>query len=165
MSGVADLRFDEALWDKATALRRAEWRSTIDDVLHGGVFGEPLQGRYLLVSHGDDSLVIEALDEDGYVQHTVTVPRAPLAEPVREYLAIIRSMDDGVRERDASWFEAVDMAKKVVHDKAAAVLAREAPDLSSDKHTLRKLFTMLFALMVDTTLLAHARGHGRPRLR
>ncbi len=161
MRNLADLRIDEATWESATPLRRAEWRSACDDLLRECEFSSALEGRYLLVTKKNDAeIFLEAVDDEGAVETLFTIARASLDAPIAEYLAIIRRMDENAHERDAAWFEAVDMAKKVVHDRAARVLASTVSELSTDLATLRKVFTLVLGLFVDTTTLHHARGHG-----
>ena len=59
--------------------------------------------------------------------------------------------------------EALDMAKKVTHDKAGRMIRRLAPDLGLDLETARRLFSLLFSLRVDTTKLLGAHGHRTAR--
>jgi len=161
MGNLADLRIDETTWTSGTSLRQAEWRSACIDLLADCNFSDALDARYVLVTKKNgDTLVIEALDDDGFEKQTFTVTKESLAKPIDEYLSVIRRLDDNAQDRDASWFEAVDMAKKVVHDHAAKILATIVPELSTDLPTLRRLFTLLLSLFVDTTTLHHARGHG-----
>ncbi|RYZ65264.1 MAG: hypothetical protein EOP08_07315 [Proteobacteria bacterium] len=159
MACLADLRLDEDTWNRASELRRREWLAAREDLIRDGKFGEAFAARWLLATPLPAHLRLEALDEDGYTRATVLVEHGLLADSVREYVAIIRRMDENANHRDTSWFEAVDMAKKVVHDRAAEILAREVPSLSADQATLRALFTFYFSLLVDTTTLHHARGH------
>jgi hypothetical protein len=51
------------------------------------------------------------------------------------------------------------MGKKVVHDRAAAELLKGGIGASSEKATLRGLFSLMFALRVDTSHMRHASGH------
>lgn len=104
---------------------------------------------------------LEFLDDEGSVCDTISIPLALLEPHVQEYLAIIRRLDEGAGHRETSWVEAVDMAKKVVHDTAGRALAATVPVLSDDLEPYRRLFTLLLSLVVDTTRLVHARGHSR----
>jgi len=164
MNNLAELRIDETTWESGTSLRRAEWRSTCEDLLRECDFAAALTGRYVLATKKNDEVLLESMNDDGIVEHAFSITEASLAEPIAEYLAIIRRMDSDAHDRDASWFEAVDMAKKVVHDQAAKILATLVPELSTDLPTLRKLFTLVLSLLVDTTTLHHARGHGFRRV-
>ena len=160
MGNLADLRIDETLWASGTPLRQAEWRSASIALLADCDFSDALDGSYFLVTKKGDAIALEALDDDGYAKQIFMVTKDSLAAPIAEYLSIIRRLDDNAQDRDASWFEAVDMAKKVVHDQAAKILAGLVPELSIDLPTLRRLFTLLLSLFVDTTTLHHVRGHG-----
>lgn len=160
MGNLADLRIDEATWESGTPLRRAEWKSACDDLLADENFSDDVSNRHVLVSSKPAIAIFEVLDEEGFATGTFEITQASLQAPITEYLAIIRGMDETARDRDASWFEAVDMAKKVVHDQAARVLTSTVPELSIDLGTLRKVFTLVLSLFVDTTTLHHARGHG-----
>lgn len=159
MATLADLRLDEATWNQGNDLRRAEWRVVRDELLEDGDFAAPFDGLYLLATPTPEAVAFEALDDEGFVRFTVSLPRTLLAESIREYAAIIRRLDENADHRDATWVEAVDMAKKVVHDRAAGVIAKAAPELSTDLPTLRRVFTFVFALLVDTTRMRHARAH------
>ncbi len=157
---LRDFRIDEDTWAAATLMRRAEWRTAIDDLL-SATLSPRFTDRYALLTAEAAAMRLDFLDETGDVQETVSVPLAVLEPHVKEYLAIIRRLDEGAGHRETSWVEAVDMAKKVVHDTAGRALAAAVPDFSDDLEAHRRLFTMLLSLIVDTTHLAHARGHAR----
>ena len=53
------------------------------------------------------------------------------------------------------------MAKKVVHDRATGILSRTIGSIATDEATLRRLFSLIYALRVDTTKSLHAHGHLR----
>jgi uncharacterized protein (UPF0262 family) len=160
MGKLADLRLVEATWSAATPLRQAEWRAVREQLLADTQFADSLDGGYLSVTPTAEAVVLEVLDEEGYVTQTFTIVRAVLAASIDEYVALIRRLDERADYHDASWFEAVDMAKRVVHDGAAQLLLQTVPQLSTELTTHRKVFTLLFSLFVDTTTLHH-RGHER----
>ncbi len=155
---VHDFRLDQGTWASATPMRRAEWRSAIDD-MRGALVAPRFDGRYALLTPEAAAMRLEFLDDEGSVCDAISIPLAPLEPHVKEYLAIIRRLDEGAGHRETSWVEAVDMAKKVVHDTAGRTLAATVPVLSDDLETYRRLFTLLLSLIVDTTRLVHARGH------
>jgi uncharacterized protein (UPF0262 family) len=155
---LRDFRIDEATWAAATPMRHAEWRAAIDD-LRSAELSPRFANRYALLTAGSTTMRLDFLDDEGDVRETLNVPLAVLDPHVKEYLAIIRRLDEGAGHRAASWIEAVDMAKKVVHDSAGRALAETVPHFSDDLEAHRRLFTMLLALIVDTTQLVHARGH------
>lgn len=156
---IKELRLDESVWETGNPMRRAEWRASIDDLVGHAQLTTAYAGHYVLLSMTPAWCKLEFLDEEGEVKHHAVIEFSLLDPHVREYLAIIRRLDEGAGHREASWVEAVDMAKKVVHDTAARTLESALPDLSTDHETYRRLFTLLLSLLVDTTMLVHARGH------
>jgi uncharacterized protein (UPF0262 family) len=157
---LRDFRIDEDTWAAASPMRRAEWRTAIDD-LRDAALSPRFADRYALLTAETSAMRLDFLDDGGHVRETVTVPLAVLEPHVKEYLAIIRRLDEGAGHREASWIEAVDMAKKVVHDSAGRALAATVPNFSDDLEAHRRLFTMLLSVIVDTTHLVHARAHAR----
>jgi uncharacterized protein (UPF0262 family) len=159
---LRELRLHEPFWEAATPLRRMEWRTAIEDLVAEGRFHERIDGTYVLVIPGTSEFVLEFLDEEGEVLERTTIHLDTVAPSIAEYVDVIRRLDqvdqDGVR-RDLTHIESLDMAKKVVHDKAARELSRAQPDLALDLATYRRLFTLLFTAHVDTTRMVHARGH------
>jgi uncharacterized protein (UPF0262 family) len=156
---LRELHLNDDTWVGAAPMRRAEWRAAIDDLRHHAVLGPRFADLYALLTPEASRMRLEFLDDEGEVRETIDVPLAVLEPHVKEYLAIIRRLDEGAGHRDAAWVEAVDMAKKVVHDSAARTLATTVPELSEDHETFRRFFTLFLALLVDTTRLVHARGH------
>ena len=113
----------------------------------------------MLATPNESHVLIDALDEAGAVVHEERVAWEPLKDAIAEYIAIIDQLDGGGRHRDTEWFATLDMAKKVVHDRAAAVLVKIGIGAASEKATLRRLFSLLFALRVDTSRMQRAHGH------
>ena len=86
-----------------------------------------------------------------------------LAELVHEYVDVVRELARADVQGGLARLEALDMAKKVTHDKAGRLLQRRCVDLEIDHPTARRLFSLLFALRVDTTRLHGVHGHRRIR--
>ncbi|WP_394849005.1 UPF0262 family protein [Pendulispora brunnea] len=154
---IREIRVDEELWNQATALRRAEWRATIEDLVQDGQLAPKYTGYFVLAKVSPDAAELEFLDDEGELREAVTIPFAITAHILSEYLQIITRMDSEAHETGR--LEALDMGKKVVHDTAARALAQALPELAANHATYRKLFSMLVALQVDTTKLIHARAH------
>jgi hypothetical protein len=159
MAKIADFRIDEATWASGTDLRRRDWGVLLSELVAHGEFAEGLAGRYLLATPNGEHVTLEALDEDGVVVHREGVAWEPLQGAIVEYVAIIEQLEGGGKHRDSASFMALDMAKKVVHDRAAATLLQSGFGAASEKATLRGLFTLLFALRVDTSRMLYAKGH------
>ncbi|MEM8608221.1 MAG: UPF0262 family protein [Myxococcota bacterium] len=99
---------------------------------------------------------LRAIGPDGTPLRVAKIPHDLLAEHIAEYIDIVRQISDadGVNQ-----MEALDMAKKVTHDRAGRLLKRELREFGFDHETCRKLFTLLLSLRVDTTKLAGIHGH------
>jgi uncharacterized protein (UPF0262 family) len=159
---IADFRLDEETWASGSEARKRDWSVLLGELVAHGEFAEALAGRYLLATPSSEHLTLEALDEDGAVVHIERVAWKPLQGAIGEYIAIIEQLDGGGRHRGTEWFATLDMGKKVVHDRAAAALLQSGFGASSEKSTLRGLFSLMFALRVDTSQMRHASGHRDP---
>ena len=160
MAKIADFRFDETTWRSGTPERRMEWKILLEELIEHGDFLAPLEGTYFLLTPTSASFLFEALDEEGLVKLSNRMDASLLADPIREYDGIIKRLDGSGHHYDTAWFQAVDLAKKVVHDRASGVLHRAIGDVAEDEATLRRIFSILFSLRVDTTKRPHAHRHG-----
>ena len=159
MAKITDFRLDEATWQSGTDARKLDWTVLLRELVEHGEFAETLAGRYLLATPSEAHVTIHALDDEGAIVHEELVASEPLRGTIAEYIAIIDQLDGSGRHRDTEWFATLDMAKKVVHDRAAAALLASGIAASTEKATLRRLFSLLFALRVDTSRMRYASGH------
>src|SRR2546422_169144 len=95
---IREIRVDEELWQRATALRRAEWRATIEDLVHDGTLSPKYAGHFVLVKVRGEAAELEFLDDEGELRETVIVPFAITAAILTEYLQIITRMDSEAHE-------------------------------------------------------------------
>ena len=160
MARISDFRFDETTWKGARDLQRTEWKLLLEELVHDGDFDEVLAGRYLLATSTAGAVLFEALDEEGVVALAVRLELSALAEPIREYASIIRRLHVSEESYNTASFRALDMAKKVVHDRAADILSRTIGAISTDSATLRRIFSIVVSLRVDTSKLPWAHRHG-----
>lgn len=156
---IAILRIDDRLWDHAPQLRRDDWRTSIVDLLDDTKLGGE-DDHTLHVSIADDGVVLVTFDEGGAVVETRIVAHQKLRPHVDEYLLIIRRMQSEHASESSSKMQALDMAKKVVHDGGAKTLAAELDGFAPDHETYRRLFTLLLSVIVDVTKLG-AGAHRR----
>jgi hypothetical protein len=146
------LRIDDAVWELGTPLQRAEWVTLICDLLDEGVVS--IQGATRARALTIDSCRIYVETEPACC---VLVWNDAMTNYAAEYIQIIRRLMD--RNLHVAQVEAIDMAKKVVHDRAARGLAELAPGLADSHETYRRLFSLLVSLRENTTLLPAAHGH------
>jgi uncharacterized protein (UPF0262 family) len=83
--------------------------------------------------------------------------RADIAPIVSEYVGVIKKMSH--EDLHSAHVMALDMAKRVVHDAGARRIGELIPDLSPNFETRRRFFSLVVALIVDTTRLGKFRHH------
>ena len=111
----------------------------------------------------EQAIVLRLLDESGSTLAQERIPRDALATLVTEYVDIVRQIAKDDASGGLARLEALDMAKKVVHDRAAQMLQHACEGFGMDHATARRLFTLLLGLRVDTTRLVGVHGHRRVR--
>ena len=157
---IRAIRIDDALWDAASRLRRADWRTSIADLIDDARLGDD-DDHLLHVAHARHAVLLSTFDEVGAPRGVYEVPHGHLRQHVDEYLAIIGKMHGDDSNDASARMHALDMAKKVVHDAGAKTLARAVPELARDHESYRRLFSLLLAIVIDVTKLPGAIAHRR----
>ena len=150
---------DERTLQRGSEAQHVEWDANIRELL------SKAQSRAedvatLHVSVTEQRFVLDFRRDDGSELVSISVPHELLSELITEYIDIVRQIADadGVNQ-----MEALDMAKKVTHDRAGRTLKRQLREVGFDMETSRRLFTLLLSLRVDTTRLVGIHGHRRIR--
>jgi len=171
---MADPRIIDIQLDERSILKRnpdieQERRIAIFDLLEGNRFAVPgHDGPYrvrLRVEEG--RLAIELLSDDSEPHDTIRMGLGRLRRPIRDYFAICDSYFRAVRNDGAKGIEAIDMARRALHNEAAELLQEcLAGKVEMDFDTARRLFTLICVLhikqsttIVDSGPSAHA-SHG-----
>ena len=146
---------DERTLQRGSEAQHVEWEANIRELLSKGEDAATLH-----VSVAEQGFVLDFRMDDGRELGSIAIPHELLSEHITEYIDIVRQIADadGVNQ-----MEALDMAKKVTHDRAGRVLKRELRELGFDLEASRRLFTLLLSLRVDTTRLVGIHGHRRIR--
>ena len=161
--GLRDVRIDETTWRQASEARRREWRAAIEELLEPGRAVFRPEADRIEVDVSEQAIALRLLDGDGATLEEVRIPRDALATLVTEYVDIVRQIAKDDASGGLARLEALDMAKKVVHDRAAQMLLASCEGFGMDHATARRLFTLLLGLRVDTTRLVGVHGHRRVR--
>jgi len=148
---------DERLAERGSDAQRADWNTNVRELLANASCKIDGSAR-LHVRLVERGFELELVSTDAGSLGTVTVEHEALSAHIDEYLDIVRQMTSA---DSLNQMEALDMAKKVTHDRAGRVLKRALRDYGFDLVTSRRLFTLLLSLKVDTTRLAGLRGHRR----
>ena len=110
------------------------------------------------VSLGGVSAILAAAHEPAIGATVSDCAFAELAPLLREYVQKLSAFDAGVDGlgSDAAQFEAMDIARRLIHDDAAELVQRSCVGARPDHKTARRLFTLLVLLMHDPEKLTLA---------
>ncbi|MDH3199989.1 MAG: UPF0262 family protein [Myxococcales bacterium] len=146
---------DERTLSRGSDAQHVEWDANIRELL-AKIKDAVDHDAALHISVTEQHFVVEARSPRGNVLDSKTIPHELLSEHIIEYVDILRQIAsaEGINQ-----MEALDMAKKVTHDRAGRVLRRELRDFGFDHESMRKLFTLLLSLRVDTTRLVGIHTH------
>lgn len=143
--------------DEKTVIRRSpqvehERKVAIYDLLDENQFslvaGDP--GPYNLhLAIEDNRMVFDVRDErDGGIQR-VTLPGSMFRKIVKDYFLICESYFDAIKTKAPSQIEAIDMARRGIHNEGADLLMERMEDnVRMDKPTARRLFTLVCVLHI-----------------
>ena len=103
----------------------------------------------ILVRVEDDRLAIDLKDEADKALETVRIPLGRFRRLIRDYFAICDSYFRAVRSDNPKGLEAIDMARRALHNEGAELL-RECLEgkIEMDFDTARRLFTLICVLHI-----------------
>ena len=154
---------DEQTWDGAPHTRQLEWDINIRELLSGPTLVFLKDAQRLSISMNEQRFYLEIFDADGQSLQTHSLPHQILKEQIQEYVDVVREISNAQSSGKQHRVDALDMAKKVTHDRAGRIIKRELKPLEMDLTTTRRLFTLLLSIRVDTTRLTGIYGHRRIR--
>jgi len=151
---MADPRIIDIELDERSILRRnadieQERRIAMFDLIEGNSFdvaGHDGPHRILLrVEEGRLAIVLR--DEAGAETGAIRMGLARFRRPIRDYFQICDSYFRAVRGDGAKGIEAIDMARRALHNQAAALLQECLEGrVAMDFDTARRLFTLICVL-------------------
>ena len=153
---MSDPRIIDIELDERTIIRRSEdiereKQVAIFDLLEGNSFqpGEHDGPFRILLRIEEGRLAIEVKDEAGSPLDTIRLGLARFKRPVRDYFAICESYFKAARSDSPNGLEAIDMARRAVHNEAAELLQEcLAGKVEMDFDTARRLFTLICVLHI-----------------
>ena len=132
-----------------------ERRVAIFDLIEENSFALPGhdRGPYVLsLSQVERKLVFAIRDEAGGDVHTFIMSMGPFRGVIRDYFMICDSYYDAIRSQTPHQIEAIDMARRGIHNEGSELLAeRLEGKVDIDFHTARRLFTLICALHAGQT--------------
>ena len=150
---------DQDALQRGSEAQRVDWEASIRGLLDQAVcaIDEPVT---LLITPMERQFALRFERADGSEIFNAVVDHDLLRDQISDYLDIVRQITDA---DSLNQMEALDMAKKVTHDRAGRILKRALRPVGFDLETSRRLFTLLLSLKVDTTRLPGVYGHRRLR--
>jgi uncharacterized protein (UPF0262 family) len=101
----------------------------------------------LILSLLERRLVFDVRAEDGHPAIAHALSLTPFGKIVKDYQLICDSYHQAIRSGAPSRIEAIDMARRGLHNEAADILrARLKGKVEVDKDTARRLFTLIYVL-------------------
>jgi len=152
---LSSVVIDERTLQRGSEAQQVEWDANVRLLLANAQGSVGAVGT-LHVALTEQQFVLDFLADDGRELGTVAIPHELLSDHITEYVDIVRQIAGA---ESINQMEALDMAKKVTHDRAGRLLKRELRAFGFDLETCRRLFTLLLSLRVDTTRLLGIHGH------
>ena len=154
---IIDIELDERSILKRNPDIEHERRVAIFDLLEGKHF-EPagLDGPFRVRLRVEESrLAIDLHDEDGVPLDTIRMGLGRFRRAIRDYFAICESYFNAVRAEHPRGIEAIDMARRGLHNEAAELLQEcLAGKVEMDFDTARRLFTLICVLHIKQSTTA-----------
>lgn len=148
---IIDIELDERtiIWRNPDV--EQERRIAIFDLLEANLFAPAgHEGPFrILMRVEDNRLAIDLKDEGGRPLETIRLGLARFRRLIRDYFAICDSYFKAVHSESHKGIEAIDMARRAVHNEAAELLI-ECLDgrIEVDFDTARRLFTLICVLHI-----------------
>ena len=152
------VEIDDSALPPATPEMEQERRVAIFDLLEdnslaltGRADQPPPTGPYaLLLAVRDRRLVFELSSEAGEPVAEFHLSMGPFRQVVKDYFQICESYFDAVKRLPPAQIEAIDMARRGIHNEGARTLQERLEGKASvDIDTARRLFTLICALIAD----------------
>jgi uncharacterized protein (UPF0262 family) len=154
---IIDIELDERSILKRNADIEQERKIAIFDLIEHNSFAVAgHEGPYrvrLRVEEG--RLAIELLGDDNAPRETIRMGLARFRRPIRDYFQICDSYFRAIRNEGAKGIEAIDMARRGLHNEAAGLLQEcLAGKVEMDFDTARRLFTLICVLHIKQSTTA-----------
>ena len=152
-----DYRLSAITLDEASVVYRSraveqEREVAIFDLLEANFFkpeGSPGGPYHLHLAMEDNRLVLNISREDGSENGRVFLSLTPLRKTVKDYFLVCDSYYKAIRTAPPHQIEALDMARRTLHDEGAKELQdRLAGKVETDFDTARRLFTLICVLQM-----------------
>lgn len=155
MSHICRIDIDDRGLPAPTPEIEQERRVAVFDLLEENSFtvpgrtGQPVpEGPFCLgLSIREGRLVFDVAAEDGAKVAEFHLSLGPFRQVVKDYFQICESYFEAVKRLPPSQIEAIDMARRGIHNEGARILQERLEGKAAlDKDTARRLFTLVCVL-------------------
>ncbi len=155
MNRICHIEIDENGLARPTPEIEQERKVAIFDLLEDNSFGLPARdgrdippGPYRLgLAIREGRLVFSLASEDAHPVGEFHLSLGPFRQVVKDYFQICESYFDAVKRLPPSQIEAIDMARRGIHNEGARVLQERLEGKALvDTATARRLFTLICVL-------------------
>jgi len=155
MSKIAHIEIDDSALPPPTPEIEQERRVAVFDLLEDNSFALPERedrnvpdGPYhLLLAIRERRLVFEVTTEADVPAAEFHLSLGPFRQVVKDYFQICESYFDAVKRLPPGQIEAIDMARRGIHNEGARVLVERLEGKAVlDSDTARRLFTLICVL-------------------
>ncbi|WP_126974701.1 UPF0262 family protein [Frigidibacter oleivorans] len=159
MTRIARIEIDDAGLPPPTPEIEQERRVAVFDLLEDNSFRLPGRGDQpappgpfvLALAMREGRLVFDTATEDGEKLAEFQLSMGPFRQAVKDYFQICASYFDAVKRLPPSQIEAIDMARRGIHNEGARILIERLEGKAEfDIDTARRLFTLICVLNSGT---------------
>ncbi len=154
---AAENRIANITLDEKSVIRRSpqvehERKVAIFDLLDENEFSlkDGAAGPYSLhLRIEENRLIFDVRLEDDSGLAEVTLPTSTFRRTVKDYFMICDSYFEAIKTKTPSQIEAIDMARRGLHNEGAELLKERMEDrVEMDRQTARRLFTLVCVLHI-----------------
>ncbi|TVP69966.1 MAG: UPF0262 family protein [Rhodobacteraceae bacterium] len=155
MSRICQIQIDDSGLPAPTVEIEQERKVAMFDLLEDNSFAlvaragqTPPDGPFALtLAIRDRRLAITVADEGGALLTELLLSLSPFRQVVKDYYQICGSYFEAVKTMPPSQIEAIDMARRGIHNEGARILQERLEDKAElDIDTARRLFTLICVL-------------------
>jgi uncharacterized protein (UPF0262 family) len=149
---LAAITLDEKSVVQRSRAVEQEREIAIYDILESNLFrpeGSEGGPYYLTLGLEENRLVLDIALENGVPHVKTTLSLTPLRKTMKDYFLVCESYYKAIRTAPPHQIEALDMARRTLHDEGATELQRRLKDkVETDFDTARRLFTLVCVLQM-----------------
>lgn len=149
---LAAITLDEQSVVQRSRAVEQEREIAIYDIIESNVFrpeGSDGGPYHLTLGLEENRLVLDIALESGAQHIRTTVSLTPLRKTMKDYFLVCENYYKAIRTAPPYQIEALDMARRTLHDEGAVELQKRLKDkIETDFDTARRLFTLVCVLQM-----------------